>query len=79
MTWQESSTSMERTFVFRDFTEAFAFMTNVAAVAQELDHHPDMTISWNKVTLLLTTHSAGSTVTELDRALAARVDALATE
>ena len=69
---------MERTFVFRDFTEAFAFMTSVAAVAQELDHHPDMTISWNKVTLRLTTHSAGSTVTELDRALAARVDALAT-
>lgn len=78
MAWQESPTSMERTFVFRDFTEAFAFMTSVAAVAQELDHHPDMTISWNKVTLLLTTHSAGSTVTELDRTLAARVDALAT-
>ena len=70
---------MERTFVFRDFTEAFAFMTSVAAVAQELDHHPDMTISWNKVTLRLTTHSAGSTVTALDRALAARVDTLATE
>ena len=70
---------MERTFVFRDFTEAFAFMTSVAAVAQELDHHPDMTISWNKVTLRLTTHSAGSTVTELDRTLAARVDALATQ
>ena len=79
MAWQESPTSMERTFVFRDFTEAFAFMTSVAAVAQELDHHPDMTISWNKVTLRLTTHSAGSTVTELDRALAARVDALATQ
>ena len=70
---------MERTFVFRDFTEAFAFMTSVAAVAQELDHHPDMTISWNKVTLRLTTHSADSTVTALDRALAARVDTLATE
>ena len=79
MAWQESPTSMERTFVFRDFTEAFAFMTSVAAVAQELDHHPDMTISWNKVTLRLTTHSAGSTVTELDRALAARVDTLATQ
>ena len=79
MAWQESPTSMERTFVFRDFTEAFAFMTSVAAVAQEMDHHPDMTISWNKVTLRLTTHSAGSTVTELDRALAARVDALATQ
>ncbi len=79
MAWQESPTSMERTFVFRDFTEAFAFMTSVAAVAQEMDHHPDMTISWNKVTLRLTTHSAGSTVTELDRALAARVDTLATQ
>lgn len=79
MAWQESPTSMERTFVFRDFTEAFAFMTSVAAIAQEMDHHPDMTISWNKVTLRLTTHSAGSTVTELDRALAARVDTLATE
>ena len=79
MAWQESPTSMERTFVFRDFTEAFAFMTSVAAVAQEMDHHPDMTISWNKVTLRLTTHSAGSTITELDRTLAARVDTLAAQ
>ena len=79
MTWQESPTAMERTFVFRDFTEAFAFMTRVATIAEEMDHHPDMTIAWNKVTLRLTTHSAGSTVTELDRTLAARVDTLAAE
>ena len=77
MNWSETPTSLTCTFVFTGFTDAFAFMTRVAAAAEEMDHHPDMTISWNKVTITLTTHSAGSTVTELDRALAARVDTLA--
>ena len=77
MNWSETPTSLKCTFVFTGFTDAFAFMTRVAAAAEEMDHHPDMTISWNKVTITLTTHSAGSTVTELDRALAARVDTLA--
>lgn len=77
MSWAETPTSLERTFVFRDFTEAFAFMTRVAGVAEELDHHPDMSIAWNKVTLRLTTHSAGSTITALDHELASRVDAVA--
>lgn len=77
MGWTDTSGALERSFEFRDFTEAFAFMTQVAEVAEEMDHHPDMSISWNKVTLRLTTHSAGHTVTDLDRALAARADTLA--
>ena len=77
MSWAETPTSLERTFVFRDFTEAFAFMTRVAGVAEEMDHHPDMSIAWNKVTLRLTTHSAGGTLTALDHELASRVDAVA--
>ena len=79
MGWTETATEMERTFMFHDFTEAFAFMTRVAAVAEEMNHHPDMAIAWNRVTLRLTTHSAGHTLTALDRALAAKVDTLAAQ
>ena len=77
MPWIETTTDMEQTFVFRDFAEAFAFMTRVAAVAERMNHHPDMAISWNRVTLRLTTHSTGHMLTDLDRALAAAVDTLA--
>lgn len=58
---------------FKDFDEAFAFMVRVAAIASEMNHHPDMSISWNQVTVTTCTHDAGNVVTELDRALAERV------
>ncbi len=74
MSWQETPSALRFDTAFTDFAEAFAFLTRVAAIAEEMDHHPDMSISWNKVTLVLTTHSEGSTVTELDRRLAARID-----
>ncbi len=74
MSWQETPGALRLDATFTDFAEAFAFLTRVAALAEEMDHHPDMSISWNKVTLVLTTHSEGSTVTDLDRRLAARID-----
>jgi 4a-hydroxytetrahydrobiopterin dehydratase len=74
MAWTERSspeggTALHGVFQFADFAEAFAFLTRVALVAQERQHHPDMAISWNRVTITLTTHDAGSTVTDRDREL----------
>ena len=68
--------SISRRFEFRNFSEAFAFMTRVAMAAEKLDHHPDWSNSWNTVQISLTTHSAGSTVTDNDRNLAASIDKL---
>lgn len=75
MSWTETSSpdgrsALQGVFQFADFAEAFAFMTRVALVAQALNHHPEMSISWNRVTLELTTHDAGRTITERDRELA---------
>ena len=63
-------------FRFRDFSEAFAFMTRVALAAEKADHHPDWSNSWNRVEIALTTHSAGG-VTRKDVELAALIEALA--
>ena len=70
MAWTESDGALRGVFQFADFAQAFAFMTRVALVAQERQHHPEMTINWNRVTISLTTHDAGRTVTEADRELA---------
>ena len=63
-------------FTFKDFTEAFAFMTEVAFAAEKMNHHPEWRNVWNRVEFSLNTHDAGDTVTEKDRALAARIDAI---
>ena len=75
--WQEKDNKLVRTFEFKDFTEAFGFMTKVAIEAEKMDHHPNWSNVWNKVSFELTTHDAGNTVTEKDRALAAKIDSLA--
>jgi 4a-hydroxytetrahydrobiopterin dehydratase len=75
--WEERDGALRRTFEFADFSEAFAFMTRVALLAESRGHHPDWSNSWNKVDISLTTHSAGSKVTDNDRDLAAAIDALA--
>ncbi|MBO0929846.1 4a-hydroxytetrahydrobiopterin dehydratase [Fibrella aquatilis] len=72
--WHESDNKLTRQFTFADFSEAFAFMTRVALLAEKMDHHPFWTNVYNKVTIELTTHDAGNTVTEKDRALAAAID-----
>lgn len=66
---------MHRDLSFRDFDEAWEFMQKVASVAREMDHHPDWSNSWNRVSITLISHDQGR-VTERDEALAARIDAL---
>lgn len=75
--WQEENNRLTREFKFKNFTQAFAFMTEVAFAAEKANHHPDWSNSWNKVKIELTTHSAGNTVTEKDRNLAAKIDEIA--
>lgn len=74
--WQEEDNKLTRSFSFADFSEAFAFMTRVALIAEKMDHHPFWTNVYNKVTIELTTHDAGNTVTDKDRAFAQAVDQL---
>lgn len=74
--WTEVDGNLRRRFRFADFSEAFGFMTRVALLADAADHHPDWSNSYNVVEVSLTTHSAGSTVTDQDRTLAAAIDHL---
>lgn len=74
--WIEVDGCLRREFDFRNFSEAFAFLTRVAMLAERQNHHPTITNTWNRVTLELTSHDAGNTVTERDRTLAASIDAL---
>ena len=64
---------LERVFVFRDFKAAFEFMALSANKAEELDHHPDWSNSWNRVSVRLSTHSMKA-LTELDIAMASAMD-----
>jgi 4a-hydroxytetrahydrobiopterin dehydratase len=57
--WTLAKGSLHRVFEFKDFTEAFGFMTRVALAAEKMNHHPDWSNAWNKVTVDLSTHSAG--------------------
>ena len=74
--WKEENNSLTRTFEFKDFSEAFAFMTRVALIAEKMNHHPEWTNVYNKVSFKLSTHDAGDTVTDKDRKLAAAIDKL---
>lgn len=74
--WEEKDNALYRKFTFKDFSEAFAFMTRVALAAEKMDHHPRWTNVWNTVELWLNTHDAGNVVTEKDRKLAGKIDAL---
>ena len=64
--WQEKDNTLYRKFEFTDFTEAFAFMTRVALIAEKMNHHPKWTNVWNTVELWLSTHDAGDVVTVRD-------------
>ncbi len=67
--WNEKDNKLSATFEFKDFKEAFGFMTEVAFHAEKMDHHPNWSNVYNKVQIDLTTHDAGNTVTEKDRKL----------
>lgn len=74
--WQEQDNKLYKKFVFKNFSEAFAFMTRVAFEAEKLDHHPNWSNVWNTVEIWLNTHSAGDIVTDKDRELAKKIDTL---
>ncbi len=74
--WQETNNQLVREFKFADFSEAFAFLTRVALAAEKMDHHPTIENTYNRVTLRLSTHDAGNTVTAKDRKLAGEIDKL---
>src|SRR5205807_8911645 len=73
--WELEKKHIERTFEFDDFSDAIDFVNAVAEVADEEEHHPDIDIRYNKVRLVLSTHSKGG-LTDLDFALAERIDTL---
>ncbi len=72
--WEEKDNSLYQKFTFKNFSEAFAFMTRVAMAAEKVDHHPRWTNVYNELEIWLSTHDAGNTVTEKDRALAKKID-----
>jgi 4a-hydroxytetrahydrobiopterin dehydratase len=74
--WKEENNKLYRKFEFKNFSEAFAFMTRVALVAEKMDHHPMWTNVWNTVEVWLSTHDAGDVVTDKDHQLAKKIDAI---
>lgn len=76
MSWIENKNELTQTFAFKDFKEAWGFMSKVALVAEKMGHHPNWSNVYNKVTIKLSTHDAGDIVTDLDRKLAAEIDKL---
>ena len=74
--WKEEDSKLYKKFEFKDFSEAFAFMTRVALAAEKMDHHPLWTNVYNKVEIWLNTHDAGDVVTDKDRKLSATIDKL---
>jgi 4a-hydroxytetrahydrobiopterin dehydratase len=76
--WQmvKDRDAIRRSFVFKDFNEAFGFMARAALLAEQMNHHPEWTNVWNKVEVTLATHDAGG-LTELDLKLAEAMDRIA--
>lgn len=68
--------ALERTYRFKDFSEAFAFLARVAMHAEKVDHHPEFTSVWNRVDFRLTTHDSGG-ITQRDQELARAIDRMA--
>jgi 4a-hydroxytetrahydrobiopterin dehydratase len=74
--WEKTNDKLYRKFQFKDFSEAFAFMTRVAIEAEKMNHHPEWKNVWNTVEIWLSTHDAGDIVTEKDEKLSKKIDAL---
>ena len=74
--WEEKENKLYKKFQFKNFSEAFAFMTRVAIEAEKMDHHPRWTNIWNTVEIWLNTHDAGDIVTDKDHKLARKIDAI---
>ena len=67
--WNHNNNSLQADFIFKDFSECWAFMTRVAMECEKMNHHPTWTNVWNKVSITLSTHDAGNVVTEKDQKL----------
>ena len=74
--WEEKDNALCRDFSFADFVSAFGFITQVALLAEQHNHHPTLTNTYNQVSLRLCTHEANNTVTAKDRSLAQDIDAI---
>jgi 4a-hydroxytetrahydrobiopterin dehydratase len=74
--WKDTDNKLYKAFKFKDFSEAFAFMTRVALLAEKHNHHPTWTNTYNQLEIWLNTHDAGHVVTDKDRLLAEEIDAL---
>jgi 4a-hydroxytetrahydrobiopterin dehydratase len=74
--WIKKDDKLKRTYQFKDFVEAFSFMTEVAFHAEKQNHHPDWANVYNKVTIELNTHDAGGIVTHKDYALAEVIESI---
>ena len=77
MGWIEEDNKLKKTFEFKNFIEAFGFMSKVAIIAEKMDHHPSWSNIYNRVSFELNTHDVGDIVTEKDRKLAEEIDQLA--
>ncbi|MEQ8926967.1 MAG: 4a-hydroxytetrahydrobiopterin dehydratase [Fulvivirga sp.] len=75
--WKEENNKLVKTFKFKDFVEAFGFMSQVAIVAEKMNHHPNWSNVYNTVNFELNTHDAGDVVTEKDHKLAEAIDKIA--
>ena len=76
--WQEKKDTLYQKFTFKDFSEAFAFMTRIALAAEKMNHHPTWKNTYNTVEIWLSTHDAGNKITDKDQKLAKKIDALIT-
>jgi 4a-hydroxytetrahydrobiopterin dehydratase len=74
--WTEENNKLYKKYQFKDFNAAFSFMTSVALLAEKADHHPTWTNTWNTVEIWLSTHDAGNVITQKDRDLAEKIDAV---
>ena len=77
--WKEENNQLKRSFKFKNFVEAFTFMTEVAFAAEKMDHHPNWSNAYNKVEILLFTHDAKDSITEKDVKLSKEIDKIFNE
>lgn len=76
MDWVFEDNKLKKSFLFKDFIEAFGFISRVAVLAEKVNHHPTWSNTYNRVTIELTTHDQGNTVTDRDYKLAEQIDQL---
>lgn len=76
MSWREENNFLVKEFFFKDFVEAFNFMSQVAVIAEKMDHHPLWTNVYNRVEIKLNTHDQGNSITQKDREMAMAIDKL---